>query len=155
MKRILSAICTVTLTLFLTSCGGPSKGLAARGKIMRAGKSITLEDKQVLTVTFVPEVASTELPESSKDRPQLYAAVVDGKSGNFTVQSSEGEGIAPGKYRVVVELRQIIVDPVKHDRGYKDLLNGQFSSSNTPLLVQIDSSNYRKIMIDLDQTAKK
>jgi hypothetical protein len=104
------------------------------GQLLKGGRPLALDPMTgLLQLAFVPVTADPSQPAD----PQF--AVVDAAMGKFRVPGADGNGLAPGKYRVAV--RQY--DPVPTDK-----LEDKFDERNSPIIVEVTGP--KDFPIDLD-----
>ena len=106
---------TLLLPLTLGCGGGPTK---PRGRLLMNGQPVTLSDKGVLQVAFIPE------PSTGTSYPALVKP-----DGTFEVPGVDKKGIPPGKYKVSVRL----IDPYPTT----DKLGGKYAQDKTTIIKQI------------------
>jgi hypothetical protein len=135
MKAMIRTLALFTLAVVAVGCGG--SGYTVKGRLEKNGTPITVSDKGVVQLSFVPE--------SSKEGGTPYPATVE-KDGSFVINGRGTDtGIPAGKYRVNVA----IVDPYPGN----DKLGGKFNGPNSPLVKDITGSG--SIVVDIEKDAKK
>lgn len=121
----------------LVGCGGESapQGTVVRGKILKGGQPITIDDptaeSPMVQVLLIPTFS-----EAGEEPADLAA------DGSFEIVGP-GNGIVPGKYKIAVEARASFSAP--------DKLNGKFSAQNTPIVRDIQGTQMDLGTIDLDR----
>ena len=104
--------------------------------MVRDGKPIVVEPGQWVRMDFFevnPKVAGESFPADVE------------ANGSFEVPGKEGDGVPPGKYKVVI--RWVTFQDRNTDR-----LQGAFAQDKTPLVYEIEGS--KKLTIDLSPAAK-
>jgi len=105
--------------VLLTGCG-PSK-VKPKGKIVQGGQPVTVSDKGVIVLSFVPTAGDATAYNATTER-----------DGTFTIVGPEGKGIPTGKYKVQVQA----MDPYAPGGG-TDKLGGKFAPGQSKLEVEV------------------
>lgn len=141
-SSLLRALLSSTVVaLLLSGCGAEKPNydqtVILKGKLTKSGTPVQVDKAKLGDYA---RVEATFIPVASTGGPKMSAEVKD--DGTFTLATSEGKPLPPGKYRVAV--RQWEPYP------QTDLLNGKFDEKNTPLVVEIGDPS-QELLIDLDK----
>lgn len=128
IRFVLALCCFLPL-----GCG--SKELMVEGTLTKAGQPMKFEAGDEVSMTLV------DLSEADEIKRKDYSANVDPATGNFNVVGRFGRGIPPGKYKVVLNAGS--------PKRPTDRFGGAYSLKNSPLVVEINSSNYKNLTVDL------
>jgi hypothetical protein len=126
-RRLVSVL---VLACLLAGCG--SKGIQARGRLVKNGDPFVPSDAETVHIAF--------FPASETDTSKSYSANFDRNDGTFR---AAGKGVPPGKYRVVVSII----------KNRKDELKGAFNAKNSPFLCEVVSAS-GEITLDLATPSK-
>ena len=124
------AICVVVVSAF--GCG--SGNYQTRGRILKGGTPLTVEEPDFVRVVLVP------LPEDGTKVLDWYVAEYNGSNGTFIVKGKDGKGMPPGKYRVSLELM----------KARKDAFKGAFDAERSPFIVTVQNAS-DEITVDVDK----
>jgi|GEM_PF-2293779 len=122
----------------LSGCGRSERLIRAKGQIVKNGEDFIPEDDENLQVCFIPVADDLSPPRN------WYAAEVDPATGAFFAAGGQKNGMPPGRYRVMVELK----------KNRKDLLGGKLDSLNSPWIFEVDESS-PLMVVDLEQKPEK
>jgi hypothetical protein len=120
--------------LLLTTCGCGSGTYQTRGRVLKGGAPLTVEEPDFVRVVLVP------LPEDGSKVMDWYVAEFKGSDGTFIVKGKDGKGMPPGKYRVALE----------HMKGRRDAFKGAFDAERSPFIVSVRSAG-DEITVDVDK----
>jgi len=120
--------------LILAGCGTGKKQV--NGKVVKGGQPLTVSDKGLLQITFYTE----------QDKEGANPIATSPKNdGTFSIVGTDGKGIAPGKYRVVVRA----YDPyAPRDKQVEKLRQKYANPSTTPLTVDVASGG--EVVLNVD-----
>jgi hypothetical protein len=122
MRRVLLAAVPL-LSLLLVGCGDGK--LRTKGQIVKDGAPYTVDEMDVLRITFVP------IPEAGEKFMDAYLATFNNSDGTFVAFGKDGKGVPPGKYRIAVERL----------RNKKDLLRGAFDTEKSPFIREVKTAS--------------
>jgi hypothetical protein len=155
-RHLVLALSIIAL-IAVAGCGGTNT-VWVKGKLLKGGSKYTPPQDQVVNVTYV----ALEVRDASGKTVQsgdMYTAEIDQETGAFEVPGPERRGIPPGKYRVAVtqKLKREAYDVAsqkarkakKHLDRDADMLNDQFGTSSSPIIVQVSRSE--DVVIDMDR----
>jgi hypothetical protein len=148
--RALGGALQFALALGLAGCGSSST-IQVTGTLLRGGAAFVPPSDQRLGVTFH---AMEVVGESGKSlmAGEPIPALVKPDDGTFTVPGTDGYGIPPGKYRIVVVLKMkrdsTPKDTKKPFDRDADVLKDRFSPEHSPIVRTLTSSC--NLTIDLD-----
>lgn len=124
----------------LVACAGcnsqpQEKVVAVKGRVTNAGAPLQVSGREIGLGRV--EIAFHRLQPDGTVSPEFESAAAD-EQGNYTVRGRDGQGIKPGKYRVVV--RQWDPDPT-------DKLEGKFAPETSQIEREVGES---ETTIDID-----
>jgi hypothetical protein len=119
------------LACLVVGCG--SKGIQARGRLVKNGTAFLPRDEETVHIAFFP---AEDAGESSKS----YVVNFNRTDGTFR---AIGKGMPAGKYRVAVSIT----------KGRKDELKGAYNAKDSPLLCNVVSAS-EEITLDLATPTK-
>jgi len=122
----------------LTGCGpsAPAGYVVPKGKLTNAGQPLTVKPM----VGLIEVIFLRQAPEGTPVDPQIAKLNPD---GTFVVHGTGGQGLEPGKYKIVV--RQWDEYP------NKDTLKGAFDEKNTKIVRDVTGNE--EIVIDVSKPA--
>ena len=136
MRQLIALVVLVAVTFFVSGCGKKENLIRAKGRVVKDGADYIPDEEEDLQVCFVPIADDLSPPRN------WYAAEVDPATGTFYAAGGQKNGMPPGKYRVVVELK----------RNRKDLLGGKFNSLNSPFVFDVDKDS-EEMVVDIAYVA--
>ena len=157
MHRLAWNLILVPLSLAISGCGS-SQAIWVQGKLTKGGAQYAVPADQTLNITLY-SMEPFKDGERTIPAGQAYMAVFKSEDGTFTVSGPDGLGIPPGKYRVSLlqKLRREAVDKKNEklrpnqklfDRD-TDMLANRYGISTSPIVVEVNKSEY--VEIDLDR----
>jgi len=139
MRNVLSACCVLVLVA-TSGCGlGSPKAYQGKGKLSNRGKAPLPDPKGGITISFVP------LDPNAKK--VTYNAAFNGDDNSYEVYAPDGKGIPAGKYKVTLNM-------MAPGSPVADKVNDQFSSSKSPIEVEVTGDN-PNLDIDLSKYGGK
>jgi hypothetical protein len=121
----------------LAGCGGGGGGgVKLQGRLIKDDKPLAGGESNPLSVTFKGAAADLADPGKSFD------AKVDAE-GAFVVQTPDGKGVPPGKYRVVLR------NPQLGPRAPKPAWLAPVADDKSPLEYEVGPEPTQKIVIDV------
>lgn len=122
----------------ISGCGAspPPGFVVPKGKVTKAGQPLTVKPM----VGLVEVIFLREAPEGTPVDPQIAKLNPD---GTFVVHGTGGQGLEPGKYKIVV--RQWDEYP------NLDLLQGAFDEKRTKIVRDVNGTD--EILIDVSKPA--
>jgi hypothetical protein len=121
----------------VSGCSGDNR-LNVKGRLLKSGAPLKLQDPDFVRVIFFPVTTNGRPPANT------YLAAVDDAEGTFEAVGPDGRGVPPGKYRIAIEL----------NRTRKDALKGAFDGDRSPFVFDIDAGT-PELVIDLDKPPAK
>jgi len=127
--------------LLVCGCGKPSTVAQVQGRILLDGQPLLIEqnddlEQGMVMVELIPQDSQGKLQQSEM-------AIYDDRDGSFAMPGTNGDGIPPGNYKIVVQ--QL--------RSYADLgsdqLKGKFSAKRTPLSCRVNLDEENTVDIEL------
>lgn len=137
-RLVVSPLLISVFAMCLSGCGKSERLIRAKGQIVKNGEDFIPEDDENLQVCFIPIAEDLSPPRN------WYAAEVDPLTGTFFASGGQKNGMPPGKYRVMVELK----------KNRKDLLGGKLDSLNSPWIFEVDETT-PLMVVDLEQKPEK
>ena len=133
MQRFLTCSFILALALAVTGCGDGK--LRTQGRLLKGGQAFTPHEGENVAVVFVP------VPADGGPAQDFFIATVDQATGTFTAAGRDMRGLAPGKYRVAVQLLKKRID----------LFNGKYGTDKSPFVFDIGPDT-KEIVVDLDKS---
>jgi hypothetical protein len=128
------------MCLALAGCGSSGPDVEIKtvltGKILKGGQPLVVNSAEYGGYAHVEVIL---IQDVSGGKSYTATAAED---GSFQVDVFDGEPILPGNYRVAVHQWNTAPDV--------DVLQGKYSESNTPVVVEVTASD-EPLVIDLDQ----
>jgi len=132
------------LLAILAGCGAPTvKSVPVSGKLVKDGKALTFGAQKLPPGESGFRLEFLKLDDNGKEG-LMFSGQFNSNDGSFSVKSAEGNGLPPGKYKVIVE---------KGARGLPDEFKNQFSREKTALALTVTDSKELQVEIDLDKKA--
>ena len=128
----------VLVTAFLVAGCGRSGYVKAKGRLVKGGEPFLPPDDEIVHVAFFPA------GNDSSDSKGSFEASFDRKDGTFQVLGKDGNGLPPGKYRVVLQVL----------KNRKDQLKGACDVKNSPFVCEVNSTS-SEITLDLATATKQ
>jgi hypothetical protein len=150
-SRVVLALLIAPLAA-LPGCGSGDT-VWASGRLVKGGDPYVAPPDQSLQVTFI----STD---ATAGKAGEYGADVDQAKGTFVLSGAEGQGIPPGKYRVVItqKLRREAFDAARAKSRSKkrldredDTLGGRFGAASSTVILREVKPGGGEMVIDLDK----
>lgn len=139
-RRLLFMVAALSMA-GLCGCGSGKKGVELQAKLLLPG-NIRLGEQASSTITFVPEDSKSESASGkykTKDQP-------------FPIDTSQGKGILPGKYKVTVQLNPYPgSEEAKTQANAVKSVNGRYNLEKTPLSYEVTNDSKQAITIDLNK----
>ena len=131
----------LSIFVFSTGCGGPSKGTPVSGKVVLP-KDIKLQKDDSISITFVPDGGDVKRAATSKFNADDLSFVAD---------TSETTGVLPGKYKITVSIAPYpgTTGSDARVRQFNDGINNEFNESRTKLSYEVTAGGPNTITIDL------
>ena len=125
--RLLCGLGCFAILSLLAGCGGGG-GIKPTGTVTFDGQSISLGEKGLIVMHLIKESDATAADQITVNTKQ---------DGSFEVVGRDNHGVAPGKYRVAIQ----IFDPYPSN----DLLNGEYSATNSKLVIDVTKNTPIKV----------
>ena len=138
MRTILTILLALALCILIAGCSSPPpKPVKVSGKITNGKQVLTVPTGARLTVNFI-RIFDEPKPLT------MFGATYHNDDGSFEVPGPDGQGLPPGKYRVVLKM---LPPPAE----LQDM-NTRFDAANSPINLDITSED--PINIDLSSYGK-
>jgi hypothetical protein len=121
----------VSLILVAPGCGGPAR-VKVHGRLVSNGQPYQVNEGDLVRMSFVPIAAANDTKTVG------YVAEFNRKDSTFQVNGADGRGMAPGQYRIALQVL----------RKREDLLEGAFNAARSPFLREVKNSG-DEIVLDL------
>jgi hypothetical protein len=131
MNRTLFYLTVALILGLLTGCG--TQRSKPRGQLTKGGQPYLAREGEVVHISLFPLNADGSATEGT-----AHPAQYDPQTGAFQVPGPDGDGIAPGKYRLTVQLT----------KNRTDLLQGKAGVSNSPFVFDVTADSELKAELD-------
>lgn len=136
--RLKKAPILLMLAAAVVGCGKPKENVVrVKGRLTDNGQPLVVQRPEI----GLGVVKLEFWPANADPNAEPFSANAD-KEGNYTVSGLNGNGIAPGKYRIAVYQW----DPYPNI----DRLKSRFSLQKTPIIRDITGEPGQEVTIDID-----